>query len=268
MKTKVFLLAISFLLSIGGAVNAQTIKGKVTDSKGNPLTGASVTYGKSKKGAAVSDANGEFVLNTEKAGERINVSFIGYKPQDVKVKNLFDGFEVILADDSKSLDDVVVTGYSRSTREKLTGNISTINAETLAQYPGTSVLEVLQGRVAGLSITKSSGLPGATTSINIRGLNSPSGAVGLSAGHSCCGGSDSNPANPEPLIIIDGVSFINQSISPLDLGAVGTVGPLATLSTSDIERIDVLKDADATAIYGSRGANGVILITTKKDIRN
>jgi TonB-dependent SusC/RagA subfamily outer membrane receptor len=254
---------LGLLLSVG-VIDAQTVKGRVIDKNSNePVVGAVVSYG--KNGGVITDINGEFSVDAKKAGKSVNVSFLGYKEQKVDLNRISENPVINLEEDSKTLSEVVITGYGKSTREKATGNISTITSETLEQYPGTSVLEVLQGRVAGLTIAKSNGLAGSNTSINIRGLNTPSGSVTLSAGHSCCGGEDSKP-NTEPLIIIDGIPFINQSISPLELGAVGAIGPLATLSTSDIERIDVLKDADATAIYGSRGANGVILITTKKTI--
>jgi TonB-dependent SusC/RagA subfamily outer membrane receptor len=212
----------------------------------------------------ITDINGEFSVDAKKAGKSVNVSFLGYKEQKVDLNRISENPVINLEEDSKALNEVVITGYGKSTREKATGNVSTITAETLAQYPGTSVIDVLQGRVAGLTIAKSSGLPGSNASINIRGLNTPSGAVGDACG--CCTTGDAT--NTEPLVIIDGVPFVNQSISALDLGAVGSIGPLATLSTADIERIDVLKDSDATAIYGSRGANGVILITTKKELND
>jgi TonB-dependent SusC/RagA subfamily outer membrane receptor len=260
MKAKTFTsLALGLLLSISG-INAQTIKGKVIDKSSNePVVGAVVSYG--NNAGTSTDENGEFTVDSKTAGKNLNVSLVGYKAQKVDIKGNTN-LTISLEEDQKALSDVVVIGYGKSSREKLTGNVSTITSETLAQYPGTSVLEVLQGRVSGLSIAKSSGLPGSNASINIRGLNTPSGAVADACG--CCTTDDAT--NTEPLIIIDGVPFINQSVSALDIGAVGSIGPLATLSTSDLERIDVLKDSDATAIYGSRGANGVILITTKKGI--
>ncbi|OAV69756.1 Outer membrane cobalamin receptor protein, SusC/RagA family [Bacteroidales bacterium Barb4] len=258
-KSKSVVILLSLLLSIGG-LSAQSLKGIVVDKKTNaPVIGASVIYGKA---GAITNKKGEFTFNKEEAGAGLEVRFLGYKNQQVGLSELSEDLVIRLEEDQQALDEVVVTGYGKTTRRKQTGNISTITAETLAQYTGSSVLDVLQGRVAGLTIAQSNGLAGSTSSINIRGLNTPSGALG--AGCPCCEAGE--VANTEPLIIIDGVPFINQSISPLDLGAVGTIGPLATLSTSDIERIDVLKDADATAIYGSRGSNGVVLITTKNNL--
>ncbi|MDR1455656.1 MAG: TonB-dependent receptor plug domain-containing protein [Tannerella sp.] len=264
MKTnfKLSCILLGFLLSIGG-LSAQSLTGKVVDSKtGEPVVGAAVLYGNNGE---ITNDKGEFTVNKSDVKAGLDVRYLGYKNRQVDLAGQVDNLIIRLEEDEKTLDEVVVVGYGKTTRRKQTGNVSTITSEVLAQYTGNSVLDVLQGRVAGLAIAKSNGLAGSTTSINIRGLNTPSGAVGLSGGHACCGGGEP-VVNTEPLIIIDGIPFINQSISPLELGAVGTIGPLATLSTSDIERIDVLKDADATAIYGSRGTNGVILITTKKNL--
>ncbi|MDR3339024.1 MAG: TonB-dependent receptor plug domain-containing protein [Candidatus Symbiothrix sp.] len=263
MKTKIkfSVVILSLLLSING-LNAQNVKGKIVDKNGDPISGATISYGENQ--GITADNKGEFTVNLAEVGKQFSVNSLGYKSKQVNLNNRSRDLTIQLDEDLKTLDQLVITGYGKSSREKLTGSVSSITAETLAQYPGTSVLEVLQGRVAGLSIAKSSGLSGSNASINIRGLNTPSGAVGDACG--CCTTGEST--NTEPLIIIDGVPFINQSISPLDIGAVGATGPLATLSTSDLERIDVLKDADATAIYGSRGANGVILISTKKGAKN
>ncbi|MDR0726003.1 MAG: TonB-dependent receptor plug domain-containing protein [Prevotellaceae bacterium] len=244
-----------------GILNAQTIKGKVISTNNDPLVGAVVTLGDA---ATETNDKGEFAIKTAKANNNtIKVSLLGYNSQEIAVEDVSAAQTVQLAKSTENLDDVVVIGYGKSTKKKSTGTVSTITRETLEQYPGTSLLEVLQGRVAGLSISKTSGLPGSNASINIRGVNTISDGGG---GHGCCGGGAPTSTNVEPLIVVDGVPFINQSISPLDIGAVGAIGPLASLSTTDIERIDVLKDSDATAIYGSRGANGVILITTKSSL--
>ncbi|MDR0700380.1 MAG: TonB-dependent receptor plug domain-containing protein [Tannerella sp.] len=265
-KTKFSALILSLLLSIGG-LSAQSIdvKVKVTDKKGEPVSGAVVTYG--KKQGLVTDANGELTINKKNAGNKITVSYLGFKQQEINLNN--DESEIltiVLEEDPKELVDVVVIGYGKTSKRKATGTVSTITRETLEQYPGTNLQEILQGRVAGLALTRTSGLPGSNSSINIRGVNTLSDDSG--GGHACCGGGAPTPTNTEPLIVIDGVPFINQSISPLDIGAVGEIGPLASLSTADIERIDVLRDSDATAIYGSRGANGVILITTKSTLED
>lgn len=259
MKVRFLFLALGLLLSIG--LNAQQVTGKVVNkTTGLPVAGASIAYGDNS--GTITNAQGEFVIDTKVAGKQVDITSVGYKSQKAKLsKNL----TIQLEEDLQNLSEVVVVGYGKTSKDKLTGSVSTITAETLAQYPGTSLIEVLQGRVAGLTIAKTNGIPGANASINIRGTNTLSGAVVDACGSGGCCVTEEAPAT-EPLIVVDGIPFINQSISPLDIGAVGAIGPLATLSTADIERIDVLKDADATAIYGSRGANGVILITTKSKL--
>jgi iron complex outermembrane receptor protein len=246
----------------GSVLTAQTaIKGKVVTKNNEPLSGAIVTSGDA---ATETNDKGEFVIKSgTAANSTLKVSSLGYATQEITVDDASATQTVQLARSEEELDDVVVIGYGKSSKKKATGTVSTITRETLEQYPGASVLEVLQGRVAGLSIAKTSGLPGSNASINIRGVTTINeGLVDACGSGGCCGATEGTKV--EPLIVVDGVPFINESISPLDIGAVGSVGPLASLSTSDIERIDVLKDSDATAIYGSRGANGVILITTKR----
>jgi TonB-dependent SusC/RagA subfamily outer membrane receptor len=265
MKTGIrFFVAVVGILLIGSVLNAQTtVKGKVISKDKEPLAGAVVTLGD-----AVTETNdkGEFTVTSQNAANNtLKVSLLGYTSQDVTVEDISAAQTIQLVRSSEKLDDVVVIGYGKSSKRKATGTVSTITKETLEQYPGTNVLEVLQGRVAGLTLTKSSGLPGSNVSINIRGTTTvDQGAVDGCGPGGCCGVTEGTKV--EPLIVIDGVPFINESISPLDIGAVGAIGPLASLSTDDVERIDVLKDSDATAIYGSRGANGVILITTKSSV--
>jgi TonB-linked SusC/RagA family outer membrane protein len=250
MKSLITVLA---LLLVSAGLNAQSIRGRVIDTSGEPITGAAITYENTKNGGTVSDIDGRFTIDGARAGKYIEVSSIGYTKQKVAVGTGGKEILVTLAEDNTNLDEVVVLGYEKQGRRSLLGTVSSITPDILQNYSGQNVADVLQGRIAGLEIAKTSGLPGAAQSFTLRGKNSISiGDEGL------------NITN-EPLIIIDGVPFINQSISPLDIGAVGAIGPLATLSSDQIERIDVLKDADATSIYGSRGANGVIHITTKKN---
>ncbi|MDR0768350.1 MAG: TonB-dependent receptor plug domain-containing protein [Dysgonamonadaceae bacterium] len=264
MKTNVQLLVVAcgLLLSIGG-LNAQTIEGKVIDKKSNePVVGAVVA---SRNTKVLTGSQGEFTVNKEEVGDRLKVTFLGYKPLEIALNDKSKNLVLKLEEDQQALDEVVVIGYGKSSKRKATGTVSTITRDILEQYPGTNALEVLQGRVAGLTLTKSSGLPGSSVSINIRGITTiDEGFVDACGSGGCCGVTEGTAV--EPLIVIDGVPFINESISPLDIGAVGAIGPLASLSTADIERIDVLKDSDATAIYGSRGANGVVLITTRQSL--
>jgi TonB-dependent SusC/RagA subfamily outer membrane receptor len=268
MKTKIFLTATLGLFLTATAVQAQSITGKVVSRDGQPVSGAVITYG--DRQGLTADDSGEFTIDSKKSGGRFTVNYLGYKSQDVKIKKDAQNrpLTITLEEDEEALRDVVVVGYGKTTKEKNTGSVSTITAETLERYSGKSVLDVLQGRVAGLQIASRSGLPGSTAKINIRGTNTVgSSFIDGCAHESCCVDPDQDKQTvTEPLIIVDGVPFINQSLSSLSIGAAGATGPLATLSPQDIERIDILKDADATAIYGTRGANGVILISTKKGL--
>jgi TonB-dependent SusC/RagA subfamily outer membrane receptor len=253
---KLSVIILSFLLTIGG-LNAQTIKGKVIDEKSNqPLVGAVIAY---KNSGILTDNQGEFTIDRKEAGDLLKISYLGYKPQEIALNNKSKSLTIKLEEDQIALDDVVVIGYGTTSKEKLTGAVTTITSDVLKQSSGSSILEALQGRVPGLYITQSSGLPGSEASISIRGVHTFTATLG----HGCCGGSSNDPTYSEPLVIVDGVPFQSKSISALGLGSVGEINPLVTLSTNDVERVDILKDADATAIYGTRGSNGVILITTK-----
>jgi TonB-dependent SusC/RagA subfamily outer membrane receptor len=258
MKTKIkFSVAIlSLLLSING-LNAQNVKGKIVDKNGDPIPGAFISYGENQGTSA--DEKGEFTVNPDEVGKQLSVNFLGYKTKQVKLNNKSKDLTIQLDEDLKHLDQLVVIGYGKSSREKLTGSVTTITADVLAQSSGSSLLEALQGRVPGLYITQDSGLPGAQASISIRGVHTFTATLG----HGCCGGSSNDPTFSEPLVVVDGVPFQTKSISAVGLGSVKEISPLVTLNTNDVERVDVLKDADATAIYGTRGSNGVILITTK-----
>jgi TonB-dependent SusC/RagA subfamily outer membrane receptor len=262
-KIKFIVLLAGIIFSQGVVLSAQTIiKGKVVTKNNEPLAGAVVTLGVS---TTETNKKGEFAVKSETAENTITVSSLGYTSQKINVDDASAEQTVQLAKNEEELDEVLVIGYGTSTRKRSTGNTSTITREVLEQYPGTSIIEVLQGRISGLTISKNTGVPGSNVSINIRGKNTINDGTNIN--HDCCYAGIPESTNSEPLIVIDGVPFINESISPLEIGAAGQIGPLAILSTSDIERIDVLKDSDATAIYGARGSNGVILITTKKDLQ-
>jgi TonB-dependent SusC/RagA subfamily outer membrane receptor len=264
MKTKILFIVSSILFVAG--MQAQTVSGRVTDGNGEPIIGASIVLAKGQ--GTVSDDSGRFSFDRKLAGKTITVSFVGYKTEEVKLGKSAEDIAVTLDEDATYLNEAVVLGYETKTREKITGSVTTITADVLERYSGKSVLDVLQGRVAGLQISARNGLPGSTAKINIRGNNTIGSSYVDGCGHeSCCVDPEADKQTvTEPLIIVDGIPFINQSVSTLAIGAAGATGPLATLSTSDIERIDILKDADATAIYGTRGANGVILITTKRGL--
>src|SRR5260221_1511288 len=230
------------------------INGNVTDATTQqPMAGVNIVVKGTTNGTST-DAEGKYGINAED-GDIIVFYFIGYTSVEMKVggQSIMD---VAMQVDVKSLDEVVVNaGYYTTTKETQTGNIVKIEAKDIEKQPVSNPLAALQGRVAGLEITQSTGVPGGNYQVRIRGTNS------LSNGN-------------DPLYIIDGVPFTSTSMSfretsgsilgnPNPAASQGS-SPLNSINPSDIESIEVLKDADATAIYGSRGSNGVILITTKK----
>ena len=238
------LVAISPLLAIAQGL----IKGRVTDVRtGEPLIGAAVIVKSEKGTGVVTDVDGNFSLQTKlDAPLTLKVEYVGYRPLDVDVYDFEEPVEIALADNSSRLNEVVVVGYGAQKRLELTSSISSVDNELLRKN-NTSVEGALQGAVAGLNVTTTSGQPGAASIIRIRG------------GNSITGGN-------EPLYVIDGFIVYND-VSSNKTGARGsdaTLDPLSFLNPSDIESIEVLKDVSATAIYGTRGANGVIIITTKK----
>lgn len=229
------------------------IKGVVYDDKGVALPGASVSV-KGTQSGTTTDAGGRFSINVPDGAKTLVVSFIGMITQEVTIGTR-QTIDVRLKYADNILNDVVVIGYGTQRRQDLNGAVSSVKAEDIANVPQTSVDQLLQGRAAGLTITQNSGQPGSSTSVKIRGITSLTGSS-------------------EPLYVIDGVPISgdanNQSTSgrsPLQnfngSGQSG-VSPLSAINPNDIASIDVLKDASATAIYGNRAANGVIIITTKR----
>lgn len=217
-------------------VHAQNIavKGTVKDSYG-PVVGASVVQ-KGTTNGTMTDLDGGFTLNVP-ANSIIKVSFVGYETQEIAVagKKLI---EVTLKEDTELLDEVVVVGYGQMKRSDLTGSVVSVNDQAIKKSVPTSIDQVLQGRAAGVQIQANSGTPGASSSIRIRGVNSLN-------------------ATNQPIFVIDGV--IVDATSDDD-----TSNPLSSINPSDIVSMDILKDASATAIYGARASNGVIMITTKR----
>ena len=221
-------MATLFLSMLCSAVFAQgrLVSGIVTDNEGEPVTGANVLVVGTTNGV-ITDINGNFRLQDVPDNARIRISFIGFITQTITVGNQ-NNIKVTLTDDSKTLDEVVVIGYGTVKRRDLTGAVASVTGETLAANPVTNVAQALQGILPGVSVISQDGRPGATMSIRVRG-----------------GGSITQ--SNEPLFIVDGVQVSSIDDIPAD----------------NIESIDVLKDAASTAIYGARGANGVILVTTK-----
>ncbi len=224
------------------------ITGIVLDKMGKPIVGANVGNPLSKAFAAT-DSDGKFTIRTDQSTGELLVSNIGYKTTKIAYGPK-SNLQIILEESAGSLDEVVVIAYGKTTRRLNTGSVGQVSAAEIGLQPVSNPLSALQGRVAGLSITQNSGINGAGVKVQIRGQAS------------LMQGSD-------PLFIIDGVPFAsgNSSINSVN-NATGTAGisPFSTVNPADIESVEVLKDADATSIYGSRGANGVILITTKKGV--
>lgn len=226
---------------------AQTIKGKVVDShSGEPIIGATIQIGNDKNNGVITDIDGQFRIKAKELPTVLTINFTGYRKQEVDVYEADEPVQVDLVESSSLIEQVVVVGYGVQKRQQLTSSISSVNQDVLGTNL-TSVESALQGSIAGVNVTTSSGQPGATSNIRIRG------------GNSITGGN-------EPLYVIDGFIVYNDPASTRTKasGSDATLDPMSFLNPADIESIEVLKDVSATAIYGTRGANGVIMITTKK----
>ncbi|MEP6513655.1 MAG: SusC/RagA family TonB-linked outer membrane protein, partial [Parafilimonas sp.] len=225
----------------------KTVTGKITDEKGNPVAGASVVVKGTKIGAST-DASGSFRINAPASATTLVVTYVGYASQNADISSATD-VTVSLSPESSALTDVVVIGYSTARKKDVTGSISSVKEKDFNKGIYTAPDQLIQGKVAGVQITNNSGQPGGAISVRIRGTASVR-----------TGG--------QPLYVVDGVPLDGRSARPgLDAQGLGTTpdaNPLNFINPSDIASIDVLKDASATAIYGSRGANGVIIITTKR----
>ncbi|WP_257668944.1 TonB-dependent receptor [Parapedobacter tibetensis] len=217
------------------------ITGEVRDENGNPLPGVNVSV-KGRNTTTVTGQDGRFKLTITGGPLPLQFSFLGLKTQELLSSTTF--MRIQMVQDLGNLDEVVVIGYGTTTQRLNTGSVASITGTDIANQPIVNPLAALQGRVSGLMISSMSGMPGASFNVQLRGENS------IKSGNN-------------PLFIIDGVPFSDEPLNQFN-GASGRQNPLNSINPADIERIDVLKDADATAIYGSRGANGVILITTKK----
>jgi iron complex outermembrane receptor protein len=230
----------------------RTVTGKVTDSTGSGLSDASVVVVGQKNGVRT-DAQGNFTINVAPSAKELRVSYIGSQTQTVDISSTSNVTVALVSGNTAFLSDVVVIGYGTARKRDLTGAVSSIKAKDFNQGYINSPDQLLQNKVSGLEITQNSGQPGVATTVKIRGNNS------IRAGNG-------------PLYVIDGVALDGRTAKPsLDLGANGLPfgatpesNPLLYINPNDIAQIDVLKDASSTAIYGSRGANGIIIITTKK----
>jgi iron complex outermembrane receptor protein len=236
------------VLSLFSQAQNKTITGKVTDSKdGSALAGASIVVKGSKLGSQTG-ADGTFKISVPSATTTLVVSSVGYGSQNVDVQNK-SSIDVSLAATSDNIGEVVVIGYGTSRKKDLTGSVTSVKAKDFNQGPITSPDQLIQGKVAGLQVINNSGAPGGATTIRIRGNSS------VRSGNS-------------PLFVIDGIPLDGRNARPgLNASGIGQTpdaNPLYFYNPADIASMDVLKDASATAIYGSRGANGVVMITTKK----
>lgn len=206
----------------------RTITGTVTDNKQEPLIGVNVVVKGNTSVGAITDLNGKYSLSVPEGKATLVFSYIGYVTQEVSVgsRNTVD---VVLVDDAQALDEVVVVGYGVVKKRDLVGSIASVKSQDITAVPTSNVLESMQGKIAGLDMTRSSGQPGSAFNFTIRGNRSLT-------------------ASNAPLILVDGIAY----------------GTDIDINPNNVESIEVLKDASTTAIYGSRGANGVILVTTKK----
>lgn len=248
-KLKILLLfAIGLTSQVLFAQN-RTIQGIVTSAEdGEPLIGATVVLKDNPSVGAATDINGRYTFTIPENAKVLVVSYLGMKTQEVRIMRS-NKLNIALQPDEHLLQEVVVTGYGNFTRSSFTGSASTVRADMMKDIPVMSVEQKLQGMTSGVSITSSSGQPGATQSIRIRGMGSFN-------------------ASQEPLFVIDGVPVTSGSLSTGGYDASymnnSKTNIMSSLNPSDIENITVIKDAAAASLYGSRAANGVILITTKK----
>lgn len=228
-----FTLLVGLFLSIGAFAQQIAVKGHVKDTTGEPVIGANVLV-KGTTNGTITDFDGNFMLNVPKDAI-LSVSFVGYKSAEVKAASTV---MVTLEDDSQVLDAVVVIGYGSVKKNDMTGSVTAIKPDKLNKGLITNAQDMMTGKIAGVSVISKGGAPGEGATIRIRGGSSLT-------------------AENDPLIVIDGLAMDNK-------GVKGLANPLSMVNPNDIESFTVLKDASATAIYGSRASNGVIIITTKK----
>ncbi|MDR1974654.1 MAG: TonB-dependent receptor [Bacteroidales bacterium] len=237
MSKKILLWLFATLLLGATAMQAKTpISGTVIDSKGDPVVGVNIIE-KEVTGGSVTDVMGRFTIEATSPDAMLVFTFVGMAPIEIKAADA-DGKTLTLSQNSNQLSQVVVVGYGTATKEKLTGSVTSVGEREFRQGINTTATSLIAGKVAGVNITPNGGRAGDGNQIRIRG------------------GASLNASN-DPLIIVDGLPLSNDGIS-------GLTNPLSSVNPNDIESISILKDAAATAIYGSRASNGVVIITTKK----
>ncbi|MDL2221576.1 TonB-dependent receptor [Parabacteroides sp. OttesenSCG-928-N08] len=228
-------LLVGCFLSLPAFAQTVTVTGNIKDVSGEPVIGASVLE-KGTTNGTVTDYDGNFTLSIQPNGT-ISVSYIGYKPQEILLKGQ-KNLIIIMQEDTEVLDEVVVIGYGTVRKDDATGSVTAIKPDQMNRGLTTNAQDMMAGKIAGVSVISDGGTPGGGAMIRIRGGSSLS-------------------ASNDPLIVIDGLAMDNE-------GVKGLANPLSMVNPNDIETFTVLKDASATAIYGSRASNGVIIITTKK----
>ena len=232
LPLRMLTLAGGLLLTASSFAQSNAIKGQVKDASGEPVMGATITV--NGKAVGITDMDGNFTVDAA-PGTKLTFTYLGMTPKTVQAsKNMI----ITMVDDSKSLNEVVVIGYGRAKKNDLTGSVTAIKPDEMSKGITSSASDMLVGKIAGVDVLTEGGKPGAGAQIRIRG------------------GASLNATN-EPLYVIDGLAIDNNGVS-------GMSNPLAMINPNDIESFTVLKDASATAIYGSRASNGVIIITTKK----
>lgn len=248
MKTRLlslrraFLLFFLFCTFFSLAQDGFRVTGKITDNSGQPVEGVTVQENGTKN-AAVTSKDGSFTLNASSGRATLAVSSVGFESQQVAVKNQ-PQLTIALKPSAGSLEDVVVIGYGTAKKRDVTGSVSKYNAKNLDERPIQRVDQAMVGQLAGVTVKQNTGIPGKGFSVQVRGTGS------ITSGN-------------EPLYVIDGFPLA-QNASNVTSGNFSTGSPLDNINPNDIESIEVLKDAAAAAIYGSRASNGVVLITTKK----
>ncbi len=247
VKKHIYVFLVLLMLSTFGLYSQTIIRGNVIDEKTKePIIGASVAL-KGTTNGTLTDAHGGFSLQVTKAlPATLSISLVGYKSQDIDVYDAEEPIILSLKEDFNFLDEVVVTGYTSQQRRSVSGAITSINlSDGIKETAASGFDQLLQGKAPGVQISSNTGVPGGGVIFRVRGSNSINAGV-------------------DPLYIIDGVFISNSNLISTGMGGQTQSNPLSDINPSDIENITVLKDANATAIYGSLGANGVVIITTKR----
>lgn len=230
-------LLLVFALFLGFQVSQaqqSKVQGTVSDAQGKPISGVSITL-KGQKAGVVSENNGTYTITLNNLSGTLVFNSIGFTAKEVAI-NGKSTIDVVLMAKDENLDEVVVVGYGTQKKKDITGSVGTVNAAQIKNLSLTSPEQALQGRIAGVNVTSASGTPGASININVRGVGTINGSS-------------------QPLYVVDGIPVATGSFSQIGVGNQ-VLNSLADINPNDIESLDVLKDASATAIYGSRGANG------------